>query len=205
MDISVNGRDAVIGAGQIVIIRKGVSHSFKANEPSRFLVADTDRLPDNANAVQSPFAAISESMRAYCRFIEVQLQHPVNPHVNDSVTTLFGQLLADQDFVPKINLRITRVLDFIENNLAAKCSLDDLASAANLSKSHFKTEFKKQTGQSTGQYLMMRRMEKARALLTRTDLPIGIVAERVGYTSPSAFTRRYSSYFGKPPKRSLTS
>jgi transcriptional regulator GlxA family with amidase domain len=110
-------------------------------------------------------------------------------------------MLAQQDFVPRINNRITRVLVHIGSNLAMMCSIEELAAVARLSKSQFKTEFKNQTGQSSGKYLMMRRMEKARALLANTGLPVHIVAEIFGCTSQSAFTRRFSWYFGDPPNR----
>ena len=114
---------------------------------------------------------------------------------------LFKQLLLTQDFSPKIDNRITRVLAHIESNLSNECSLEELASISNLSVSHFKVEFKSQTGKTAGEYLMVQRMEKARALLSHTDYPVQIVAERVGYSSQSAFSRRFSEYFGKPPSR----
>ena len=204
IEISVNGRDGVIGVGQIVIIQKGIEHRFKAQKQSRFLVIDINDLPANASSLNTPFASISESMRSYCNFVEIQLQHQIDTELKGSMFTLFRDLLAQQDFVPAINDRITRVLAYIDSNLAKACALEELAAQANLSKSHFKTEFKHQTGQSSGKYLVMRRMEKARALLANTDLPVQIVAERVGYTSQSAFTRRFSAYFGEPPNRFMS-
>ncbi len=43
-------------------------------------------------------------------------------------------------------------------------------------------------------------MEKAKALLTHTDLPVQLIAERVGYTDLSAFSRRFSIHFGLSPR-----
>ncbi|WP_350629915.1 helix-turn-helix domain-containing protein, partial [Pseudoalteromonas sp. Q36-MNA-CIBAN-0048] len=45
-----------------------------------------------------------------------------------------------------------------------------------------------------------KRMQKAKALLTHTDLPIQIIAEQVGYNDLSAFSRRFSLYFGLSPR-----
>jgi len=53
---------------------------------------------------------------------------------------------------------------------------------------------------TTHKYITELRMEKASALLAHTDLPIRIVAEQVGYQDLSAFSRRFSSYFGQSPK-----
>jgi AraC-like DNA-binding protein len=201
IEINVNGVDGVVGVGQTVIVQKGIEHSFQAVERSRFLVADLDDLPENARLYASPFASISSSMQTYCSFVDIQLQHEINTELEKSMLTLFKQLLTTQEFVPKIDNRISRVLAYIENNIGEECSLEKLSSKANLSTSHFKAEFKRQMGKSSGEYLMVQRMEKARALLTHTDIPIQLIAEQVGYTSQSAFSRRFSSYFGEPPIR----
>ncbi len=201
LEISVDGIFGEVGVGQTVIIQRRVEHGFKARKQSRFLVADLSELPDNASRLESPFASISGAMQSYCDFIAVQLQHQINSDLEQSMVSLFKQLLADQEFSLKINNRISRVLAYIEKNLGEACSLEELASTANLSISHFKVEFKKQTGKSAGEYLVERRMEKARALIGHTDFPIQTVAEQVGYTSLSAFSRRFASYFGESPGR----
>ena len=201
IEISVNGIHGVVGVGQTVIIQKGVEHSFQAQEKSRFLVADLSELPNNAYLLASPFASISGSMQSYCGFIEAQLQYHVNSDLESSMVSLFKQLLLSQEFSPKIDNRITRVLAYIESNLSDECSLEKLASITNLSSSHFKVEFKNQTGKSAGEHLIERRMEKARALLIHTDYPIQIIAQQVGYNNQSAFSRRFSRYFGKSPSK----
>ena len=201
IEISVNDVRGIVGVGQTVIIQRGIEHSFQAQEQSRFLVADLWDLPDNAYLLESPFASISGAMLSYCNFIDAQLQYQINIDLERSMVSLFKQLLLAQDFSKKIDIRISRVLAYIEDNLNEECSLEILASKANLSISHFKGEFKKQTGKSAGAYLMVQRMEKARALLNHTDFPVQLIAEQVGYTSLSAFSRRFSSYFGEPPSR----
>lgn len=48
-------------------------------------------------------------------------------------------------------------------------------------------------------YVTKLRMEKAQALLTHTDFPLQIIGEKVGYKEPSAFSRKFSHYFGLSP------
>jgi len=201
IEINVNGMDGVVGVGQAVIIQKGLEHSFYAQERSRFLVADLEKLPVNAHRYNSPFASISNSLQTYCHFVDVQLQRKIDTELEKSMVTLFKNLLTAQEFVPKIDNRISRVIAYIEENLGKECLIEELSSIANLSSSHFKTEFKRQTGRSSSEYLMVQRMEKARALLSHTDLPIQLIAQQVGYTSQSAFSRRFSTYFGQSPRR----
>ena len=201
IEISVNDIFGLVGVGQCVIIQRKVEHSFQAREQSRFLVADLSELPDNACTLGSPFASISGAMQSYCNFIDIQLQHQKNADLEQSMVSLFKQLLLTQEFSPKIDNRISRVLAHIESNLNSACSLEELAAISNLSVSHFKVEFKNQTGKTAGEFLTLQRMEKARALLNHTDYPVQIIAECVGYRSLSAFSRRFSEYFGEPPSR----
>ena len=201
IEVRINGNDGIVGVGQAVIIQRGVQHSFLAQEQSRFLVADVSELPDNAYSLTSPFASISAAMQSYCDFIDTQLQYQTNTDLEKGMLSLFRHLLLDQEFSPKVSNRISRVLAYIRSNLNEGCALEQLASIANLSSSHFKAEFKKQTGTPPGEYLIGQRMEKARALLNNTDFPVQIIAERVGYSSLSAFSRRFSAYFGEPPSK----
>ena len=201
IEINVNSLPGVVGVGQIVIIQKGTKHSFQAQQESRFLVADLTDLPNNASSLDSPFASISPAMQAFCIFVETQLQYQINDDLALSMVMLFKQLLLTQEFSAKADSRITRVIAYIDTHLDEKCSLEELAIIANLSVSHFKTEFKKQMSISAGEYIMGRRMEKARALLNYTDYPIQIIAEQIGYDNVSAFSRRFSKYFGNPPSK----
>jgi transcriptional regulator GlxA family with amidase domain len=47
--------------------------------------------------------------------------------------------------------------------------------------------------------LVCRRMEKARRLLTTTDLPVSLVGVECGYPRPSSFTAAFTQHFGVPP------
>jgi len=51
------------------------------------------------------------------------------------------------------------------------------------------------------QYVTAKRMDKARALLQHTDYSVQLIAEQVGYTDISAFSRRFSANFGLTPTR----
>lgn len=138
IEISINDVYGVVGVGQTVVIQKAVKHRFHAQAESRFLVADLAELPKNAYSLESPFALVSGAMQSYCTFIETQLQYQMNTELESKMVLLFKHLLLAQDFSPKINNRITRVLAYIERNLNEACSLEELASISNLSISHFK-------------------------------------------------------------------
>ena len=105
--------------------------------------------------------------------------------------SLFWRLLEQQDFAARIDDRVMRAVTMIEQDLTHTHSIEDLAAAVCLSVSQFKALFRKALGRSCTEYLTMRRMDRARTLLMNTDIPVRIVAYEVGYSDPSAFSRRF--------------
>lgn len=199
IEITLNEFKGSIAVGHCVIIQKDVDHSFAANKQARFLVADLLELPEAARSVGSPFAAVSNAFMSFCLFADAQLSSQINTALEASMVEVFKQLLAVQDFLPDIDHRISRALEHIENDLSQDHTLQKLSKISSLSVSQFKVLFAKHTGKTLGQYLLMLRMEKARALLANTDMPINIVAEKSGYRDQSAFSRRFLDYHGESP------
>jgi len=201
IEITTAGASDRVGPGRCVIVTAGTEHSFAADERARFLVADLDELPENMTTLNTPFTNISSPLLAFCQFVEYQLQHIHNPDLNREIGELFVSLLAEEPFQAQYDPRISRVLEHLQQDLAHTPSVPELAAIACLSLSQYKTLFKQQTGLSTSQFLLKLRMDKARALLAHTDYPVSIVAEQVGYTDLSAFSRRFSEHFGQSPRQ----
>jgi AraC family transcriptional regulator len=97
--------------------------------------------------------------------------------------------------------RLRAALEYIEAHLCEDVSLDAIAAAANLSTFRFARGFRKATGQPPHQYVIGRRLERARELLRITDEEIGEIARRVGFASQSHFTAVFSRRCGLPPRR----
>lgn len=204
IELAIADKHDAVGIGHCAVIQAGTIHSFKALEKARFLVADLNDLPTNLQNLDTPFIATTNALQHFCQFAEAQLEHRLNLDLEESMTALFKQLLGTQDFLPRIDPRISRVITVMSDDLSITLSLTTLASNANLSVSQLKTLFKKHTGKTCGQYLLMLRMEKARALLANTDVPAHLVAEKVGYQDQSAFSRRFHAYFGQTPRSFMT-
>jgi AraC-like DNA-binding protein len=81
------------------------------------------------------------------------------------------------------------------------CSLDvaDLADEAGMSVSALHHHFKEVTATSPLRYLKTIRLHKARMLMVQEGMGASIAAERVGYESPSQFSREFKRLFGAPP------
>jgi AraC family transcriptional regulator len=96
--------------------------------------------------------------------------------------------------------RLRKVTDFIEENHERDLALAEMAGAAGISSFHFAREFKKATGLAPHQYLIKVRIERAKAWLTRSELPIVEVSLRAGFSNQSHFTRLFHQRTGLTPK-----
>ena len=77
--------------------------------------------------------------------------------------------------------------------------VDDMASAAGLSRAHFSREFRRAFGESPHAYLLTRRLERAAALLRTTDRSVADVCFSVGLQSVGSFTTSFTRSYGVSP------
>ena len=107
---------------------------------------------------------------------------------------------SESSNAPRMSTRQLRVLtEFIEANLAQKLHLADLASVAGISTTHLKTLFRNSTGTPVHQYVIGRRIEYARALLSTTTMPASQVALAAGFAHQSHMATTMRRILGHTP------
>ncbi len=99
--------------------------------------------------------------------------------------------------------RVSRAIDWLKLNYASTLRVDDLAERVQMSVSTFHHHFRKLTAMSPLQYQKWLRLNEAKRLMLNDDLDATSAAFRVGYESPSQFSREYSRLFGASPKRDI--
>ena len=100
------------------------------------------------------------------------------------------------------NLRhITRAAQWIRENYARPFRVEEVAQLSGLSVSAFHRNFQAVTAMSPIQFQKHIRLQAARLLLANSPSDITGVGNRVGYDSPSQFSREYRRLFGAPPSR----
>ncbi|MGH9902353.1 MAG: helix-turn-helix domain-containing protein, partial [Pyrinomonadaceae bacterium] len=95
--------------------------------------------------------------------------------------------------------RLRRVESFVADNYERDLSLDDLAREAGMSTFHFAREFKRATGTTPHQHLIKLRVERAKALLVESEMPLAEVGLRSGFSHQSHFTRLFRRLTGTTP------
>ncbi|MGH1374478.1 MAG: AraC family transcriptional regulator [Cellvibrionaceae bacterium] len=96
--------------------------------------------------------------------------------------------------------RIAKTLTYLHREFATNITVESLAQQANMSVSGFHRAFREVTAESPLQYLKKVRLTKAKDLIVAEGRRVNEVAERVGYSSTSQFSREFKRHFNVNPK-----
>lgn len=97
--------------------------------------------------------------------------------------------------------RLRLVKDYIEENLPNEITLGDLAKIASVSPTHFCRAFHKSAGISSHQYILRKRVERAKELLATGSMPIAEIALASGFSDQSHLTKQFRNLVGTTPWR----
>lgn len=101
---------------------------------------------------------------------------------------------------------ISRIKQYIDQHLDEELSEKDLAEQLYVTSSHFSRLFKQEEGIGCREYIIARRLERAKNLLSSSDLRVGSIAAAVGYKDVNYFSASFKKYTGQAPgeyRRSL--
>ncbi|MDJ0531563.1 MAG: AraC family transcriptional regulator [Xenococcaceae cyanobacterium MO_207.B15] len=96
--------------------------------------------------------------------------------------------------------KILQATDYINDHLTQSIKLEDLAAYLGISRFHFSRLFKKSTGISPHQYVMQQRIELAKQLLKKADVPIADIANDCGFNSQSHLGKYFRAMTGMTPR-----
>jgi AraC-like DNA-binding protein len=92
-----------------------------------------------------------------------------------------------------------RVTELFREHLEGTFRLTTLADECGLSVSHFARSFRRTFGRSAHQYLILQRIEKAKALLSTSMCALSQAALEAGFSDQAAFSRTFKAVVGTPP------
>ena len=92
------------------------------------------------------------------------------------------------DFIP---YRLKEVIAYINENIEQKLEIDELASKSQWKRHHFMKMFTKYVHVSPYQYILTRKIEKAKILLVDTAIPLNQIAYELGFKSYANFSNAF--------------
>ncbi|WP_246013841.1 helix-turn-helix transcriptional regulator [Companilactobacillus suantsaicola] len=99
------------------------------------------------------------------------------------------------------NASIISAIEFIDNNLDKRLTLDQVSGKVYLSDYYFSKLFKRETGLSFSVYLNARKIQKAMILLKESDKSINEISDELGFTRLSYFSQTFKKYTGYAPTK----
>jgi AraC family transcriptional regulator len=97
--------------------------------------------------------------------------------------------------------KLRHAIEYIDDNLKSELTLAAIAEAVALSPGHFAHAFRQATGVAPHRYGVERRVERAKALLRGSNMPITEIADRVGCSSHSHFSVLFHRITGLTPRQ----
>jgi len=97
--------------------------------------------------------------------------------------------------------RVKKAKELMVDLMAQGCTIEEVANACAISRSHFSRAFKNATGLAPHDWFRREQIRKAQALLRTRELSICVVAQECGFSDQSYFTRVFRQFNGISPRR----
>lgn len=92
------------------------------------------------------------------------------------------------------------IMAYIAEHLENELRREELAEAVHLNPDYMARLFKKETGMNLKDYIIQQKMQEAQSLLCTTNLPISLIAAKIGYTNFGHFSTSYKKFYHKTPQ-----
>ena len=140
---------------------------------------------------------------------DLQQSNPINRIYAESLTQVFALHVLNHYCATSIKSKeyktglsphlLEIVTDYVDENLDTDLSLDELAKLCNIGNYYFIRLFKQSIGVTPHQYVMQRRIKKAKRLLKATNWGILQIAIETGYKNSSSFGHSFKTLVGVSP------
>jgi AraC family transcriptional regulator len=202
----------------------GCATIVPAGQKTGWLVdGELDVVTLSISAAQLKTSAVSDQFRrmrfafadplgvALSRQVLSELYAPPAPERDAYVTALVnalkahilrGSSTAGADEIPTAGFsayRLHHIMNVILQHPEAVYTLEEMAADAGVTPAYFCRVFRKATGASPHQYVMKAKLERAQQMLRDSRMQLATIAECLGFTSQSHFTRAFRQFAGQTP------
>ena len=163
------------------------------------------------NFIVDIFSVISELLRENNQALYQLIQPYMDYHgilnmsskmeIENYCNSIFEKMKSKESLSNQFNGSglIDLVKNYVRDHIYEDISIETVANAVFLSKTHLSRTFKKQMGESFLQYVTRKKMEKAAELLHNPKYKVYQVGEMLGYKTPRYFSKTFQSFMGYYP------
>ncbi|MGR5411144.1 helix-turn-helix domain-containing protein [Vibrio astriarenae] len=214
-EFEVSGVSNIVGPGQGCIVNSGEGHAFgSVHNPSDILVLNLPAAQDsdplllhklNQVAKTELYFQLDTSVQQLIHLMTKEMRaHPddvlLRRACNDTVIALLHRHSQQFQLVEKSpRFDIDLLNRYIDQHISRKISVTQLAGSVFLSESQFHHLFKEQFNITPHQYVLSRRVDRAKQLIEVGQFTLGQVAELTGFSSQSTFAHAFSRLVGQTP------
>ncbi|MBR0398114.1 MAG: helix-turn-helix transcriptional regulator [Eubacterium sp.] len=204
-----------IGPGQAFLMNCHAQHSYSTPVDTEFWYVHFDH-----HDMESFYQHIKETSGIICTFSNSSLiLDPLKLLVSHlkyqkqfseawmsrQIYAIISSFLIEQDSSQQ-NLRIehkliTQVMNYINEHFSEDLSLDKIAAQYGVSQHYLSHLFKRCTGQSPYDYIILTRLNRAKQLLASTERSVFDIAYDVGYSSDTGFINSFTKKIGISPRK----
>lgn len=147
---------------------------------------------------------VSESFHMSDYFIQLTdqaktFQEIANIHYNMSLQYTKRMKLLRKETI--CSRPIAKCMDYIYENLHTRITIEDLCSVTGLSNAYISRLFKKETGHTVNRYILLKKIETAKSMLTFSDYSIADISASLAFPSQSYFTKVFKDECDITPKQ----
>lgn len=215
----VNGQQEQLTAGDFVLYSAGELHSYRSSkeqpligvscgfthfhlrgmEENRF-IGQQDHPVVHAGVGSRPLDGILSALERASADFDTQSEEICTYLSAAAVTAALRIHRAVSERAEQVHYELSvRTRLYLDRHYLEPLTLDQIAQAMGVSKFHLDRVFASRTGQTPVQYIIQRRMARARMLLASSDMTVQRVAAQCGYSNYNYFTVLFRKIVGMTP------
>ena len=218
-EFNIQGQRFPVKANDFVIINPQVEHTelSSPDEPLEYIVLGINGLsfsnltPVSEGGHPFSFFNLRDEQKDILRYLNAMVQEATSQSMSyelvchNLLEILLIKILRHQHFDLEVGKqsKATKDVSFIKHYLETyyheSIQLEDLASMTHLSRFYISHSFKKEIGMSPMEYLIAIRIKESKILLRTTNYSISQVADIVGFTTPTYFSKQFRKSTGISP------
>lgn len=208
-----------VKANDFVIINPHVEHTevSSSEDPLEYIVVGIQGLSFSNLTTQDqgdqPFSFFNlrDEQKDILRYLNVMVQEATNQAMSyelvchNLLEILLIKILRHQHFELEVDSKnktskdIAFIKHYLKTYYRESIQLEDLASMTHLSRFYISHSFKKDVGLSPMEYLMTIRIKESKILLRTTNYSVSQIADIVGFTTPTYFSKQFRKVTGISP------